>query len=159
MNTIRTAVLPLLLISLTLKSGISTAQPPQKNNLLIGVFEGRTPCRELAGQLNETTAPDCMKIKWRLILYTDSLDENSGTYLLEGFVFRRDKAMKGVWHIIKGTQADPEATVYRIEREGKEPLWLQKADDNVLFFLDRQKNLMVGNRDFSYTLNRVPKHL
>lgn len=29
-----------------------------------------------------------------------------------------------------------------------------KGDDNVLFFLDKDRNLLVGNSDFSYTLNR-----
>jgi hypothetical protein len=35
-----------------------------------------------------------------------------------------------------------------------------KADDNVILFLDGERNLLVGNGDFSYTLNRakiIPK--
>jgi hypothetical protein len=35
-------------------------------------------------------------------------------------------------------------------------LLLFKGDDNVLFFLDGQQRLLIGNADFSYTLNRVP---
>jgi len=33
--------------------------------------------------------------------------------------------------------------------------YLLKGDDNVLFVLDENKELRVGNIDFSYTLNRV----
>lgn len=32
-----------------------------------------------------------------------------------------------------------------------------KGDDNVLFFLDQDKNLLTGNNLFNYTLNRVQK--
>jgi hypothetical protein len=41
------------------------------------------------------------------------------------------------------------------ESDGKPALFLQKGDDNVLYFLDPEKKLMTGNYDFSYALNRV----
>jgi len=34
-------------------------------------------------------------------------------------------------------------------------LLLLKADDNILFFLNQNREPMVGHADFSYTLNRV----
>ncbi len=121
---------------------------------IIGVFDGRTPCQDLAKQLNENVTTECIKIKWRLILYKDSITDNSGTYNLQGFVYKKDNPRIGKWHIIKGTKVNPEALVYQLDQTGRKPLFFQKGDDNILFFLDQQKNLMVGNRDFSYTLNR-----
>lgn len=134
-------------------------QSTKKIDILYGVFDGRTPCQELAQQLHEQTTVECIKIKWRLILYKDSVTGEPSTYNLQGFVFKRDNPQKGNWHIIKGTKTNPLATVYEITIPGKEPLLRQKGDDNILFFLSHEKELMVGNKDFSYTLNRVEKKL
>ncbi len=112
----------------------------------------------MAKQLNEKVTTECIKIKWRLILHKDSITPNSGTYELLGFVFKKDKPRLGKWRIIKGAKAHPEAIVYQLDHPGREALFLQKVDDNILFFLDQEKNLMVGNRDFSYTLNRAEKN-
>lgn len=124
-------------------------------NAPVGVFDGRTPCQELAAQLDEKVTTECIKIKWRLTLYKDSITGNPSTYELLGFVYKKDNPRLGKWHIRTGTKADPQALVYQLDQPGREPLFLQKGDDNVLFFLDQEKNLLVGNRDFSYTLNRV----
>jgi hypothetical protein len=125
----------------------------QKN--LVGAFDGRSPCQELAKQLQELTIPECIKIKWRLILYNDSVTGGPGTFILWGYIYRNESAARGKWHIIKGTRVNPTAIVYQIDLPGKDPLFFQRGDENVLFFLDKEKNLMVGNRDFSYTLNRI----
>jgi hypothetical protein len=108
----------------------------------------------LPKQLDEKVRDECTKIKWRLTLYKDSVSTNEGTYDLQGFVYKKDNPRSGKWHIIKGSKANNDAIIYRLELEGKEPLLLQKVDDNILFFLDKEKAIMVGNRDFSYTLNR-----
>jgi len=127
--------------------------------IVVGVFDGRTPCQELASQLKEKTTPECIKIKWRLTLYQDSPGSPSGNYELLGFVYKKDTPRTGRWHGIPGTFVNPEAIVYQLDQEGGSPLYLQKGDDNILFFLDQDKKLMVGNRDFSYTLNRINKQL
>ena len=145
----------MLIILNSLLSTPLLAQATKTNNNTPGIFDGRTPCQELAKQLNEITIPECIKIKWRLTLYKDSLHTNSGTYKMEGFVFRRDNILQGKWHISKGTQADPEAIVYQLERQGLGSLFLQKAAENVFFFLDKEKNLLVGNRNFSYALYKI----
>ncbi|MDQ3683595.1 MAG: hypothetical protein M3352_11090 [Bacteroidota bacterium] len=124
---------------------------------IVGVFDGRTPCKDLAKQLKEKLTTECIKIKWRLILYKDSITGNPDTYELLGFVHKKDNPRIGKWHIIKGTRLNSEAIVYQLDQAGKETLFLQKVDDNILFFLDQEKNLMVGNKDFSYTLNRMAK--
>lgn len=133
---------------------ISNDLSAQETNNIVGIFDGRTPCQELAKQLNESTIPECIKIKWRLILYKHALKEDTGTYALEGFVFKKDNILKGKWHIIKGTPADADAIVYQLDHPLRGTIYLQKVSDNILFFLDQGKNLMVGNRNFSYTLNR-----
>ena len=122
---------------------------------LIGYFDGRTPCQELAKQLNELTIPECIKIKWRLTLYKNGADTTSGTYSLEGFKFRGDNILKGTWQIIKGTKADPNAIVYQLSHSLKGSLFFLKADEDVFFFLDKDKNIMVGNKHFSYALYKT----
>ena len=138
-------------------STIVSAQSANSNVNLIGYFEGRTPCQELAKQLNVPTRPECIKIKWRLTLYKNSVDTTSGTYSLEGFKFRGDNILKGTWQIIKGSKADPNAIVYKLNHSIRGNLYFLKADDDVLFFLDNDKNIMVGNNYFSYVLYRTIK--
>jgi len=128
--------------------------------LLIGKFDGRTPCAELTAMLNEPERPECIKIKWRLTLYKDALKEGTGTYILEGSVFRGQNKLTGEWNTSKGTAANPDALVYELTIPGRNNLLFQKVDDNILYFLDQQKNLLVGGVYFSYVLNRVdPKTL
>jgi hypothetical protein len=47
----------------------TSAQSVNNNADFVGYFDGRTPCQEIAHQLNESTIPECWKIKWRLTLY------------------------------------------------------------------------------------------
>lgn len=126
---------------------------------LVGIFDGRTPCQGLAQQLEIETRPECIKIKWRLALFNDSLTGKPGMFQLWGFVYRHDAPITGKWNIEKGTATDPDGIVYRLDVEGHRPLYLQKLDDNILYFLTQQKKLMIGNMDFSFALNRVHKEL
>ena len=144
-----------VLICNCFSSTLVSAQYANSKLNLIGYFDGRTPCQELAKQLNETTIPECIKIKWRLTLYKNGADTTSGTYSLEGFKFRGDNILKGTWQIVKGTKADPNAIVYQLSYSSRGSLFFLKADDDVLFFLDRDKNIMVGNRNFSYALYKT----
>ena len=151
-------ILLLLLSFCLLQSKPCISRLTKKGNSLVGIFDGRTPCQDLAKQLNEKITSECIKIKWRLILYKDSITGNPGKYELQGFVYKKNNPRVGKWHILKGTKADPEAIVYQLDQQGRESLFFQKGDNNILFFLDQEKKLMVGNRDFSYTLNRVEKN-
>jgi hypothetical protein len=129
-------------------------ETPEKTLSKLGVFDGRTPCQELAKMLDEKV-PDCTKIKWRLTLFVDSATHKPDSYTLEGFMRQRGTPRKGPWSIIKGSNEDPDATIYRLDAsDGKAPLFLLKVDDNVLYFLDSEKKHLVGNKDFSYALNR-----
>ena len=133
---------------------VSTQSANKKANL-IGYFDGRTPCQELAKQLNEPTIPECIKIKWRLTLYKNGSNTTSGTYSLEGFNFKGDNILKGPWQIIKGTKSDPNAIVYQLSHSLKGSLFFLKANEDVLFFLDKDRNIMVGNKNFSYALYKT----
>jgi hypothetical protein len=64
---------------------VNAQEPKQKPNTLLGVFDGRTPCKVLAIYLNEPPSPDCFKIKWRLSLFVDSISQKPGRYELIGF--------------------------------------------------------------------------
>ena len=118
------------------------------------VFSGRTPCREVARQLKQPVGADCIKLKWALTLNQDPQTSNPTTFKMRGTLFR-DFDRQGKWAILQGRRADANATIYRLDFDKVEkPLFLLKADDNILFFLHSDGSLMVGNSDFSYTLNR-----
>jgi hypothetical protein len=59
----------------------------------------------------------------------------------------------------QGTKTDAGAIVYQLEPDSGKPQSLSflKADDNILFFMDKERNLLVGNDYSSYTLNRTTK--
>lgn len=129
-----------------------TSDPIPKGLSVVGVFEGRPPCQEIAKQLKSATSPDCTKIKCRLILFQDSNTFQPTTYKFLG----RFLPPEGKWKIIKGTKSNPDAVVFQLDL-GKpgDSFYFLKGDENVLFILDEHKELRVGNVNFSYTLNRV----
>lgn len=122
---------------------------------VVSVFSGRTPCREVAQQLNRTVPADCMKLKWSLTLYQDPNRQIPTTYKLKGTLFR-DLEREGKWVVIQGRGGDPGALIFKIQPDNRSgSILLLNQDDNILFFLNNDGSLMVGNRDFSYTLNRA----
>ena len=117
-----------------------------------GVFVGRTPCHEFMKELNMEVRAECAKRKMGVTLYHDPVTHQPTTYETWGMDKRTGK---GKWHILRGTPADPKATVFQLELDANTSLFLLKGDDNVLFILDRNKNFLIGNASFSYTLNRA----
>jgi hypothetical protein len=137
-----------------------------KGPSVLGIFEGRPPCEGLAKQLGIATDADCAKLKCVLTFYRDSLTFEPVKYTLsisgggdivkqEGSSYRQ-KTFAGKWVIVRGIKSNGNAEVYRLDfgRPGIY-LYLLKADENVLFVLDENKEFRVGNGEFSYTLNRV----
>lgn len=116
-----------------------------------GVFEGRTPCQELARELGVSTRDDCVKLKWRLTLLEDPATGTPTTYKLEGTLYR-DRPLIGTWSMAKDGHTN--RIVYRLDLERSGTLSFVNADDNILFFLDSNGAYRVGNDAFSYTLNR-----
>jgi hypothetical protein len=136
---------------------VADAQPQVLKDTLppgsveLAYYEGRMPCREIMQALNVPYRAECLKRKTALLLYVDATTRKPTFYKLQGMDIRSGK---GKWIIEKGIPADPQATVYRLEM-GKVSLLLLKGGDQVLFVLDKDKNFLVGNDKFSYTMNRV----
>ena len=138
-------------------SGPEATRPPipdmPAGSSLLGAFEGRVPCHEVAYELlNIAPYPGCLKLKSRLTLYVDQATGAPTTYMYMGTSTIRE----GTWTILQGTKEDPDAVVYQLQLDGsKGPVSFLKADENHLFLLDRELNLLVGNALFSYTLSRI----
>lgn len=122
---------------------------------VLGRFVGRSPCAEVVREMNQTVEADCIKVKWDLTLYQDEKTSAPTTYKLDGTLYR-DQTRKGTWKMLRGAGANPGAVIYQLDPGASQgSLLFLKADDNILYFLDRSRNLLVGNYDFSYTLNRL----
>lgn len=143
-----------------------TFRPIPKGPSVSGIFEGRPPCHGVAKQLKLSTPADCVKLKWNLVLYQDSMTMQPTTFALiiagvgdeikqaDGNSYRL-KLIKGKWAISKGIQSNAAAEIIGLEFSPGAYLYLLKGNENVLFVLDENKEFRVGNEDFSYTLNRV----
>jgi hypothetical protein len=126
--------------------------PMPKGSAVFGVFDGRTPCNEVALQFTGTAASDCLKIKWRLTLYQDSATGEPNRYLYMGTSAYRE----GTWKIIHGMDGSPNAVLYQLQPDGApQPFYFLRVDENHLFLMDESMNLLVGNEFFSYTLSRT----
>lgn len=122
-----------------------------------GIFEGRTPCSEISRQLEANLPRDCDHLKWQIIFFRDSLTMKPTKYTLVTEMFER-RPLQGKWKITHGSKTDPTAIVYELSygNSGKS-IYLLKGNENVLFILDENREFRIGNRDYSYTLNRVQK--
>jgi hypothetical protein len=125
---------------------ISTQREIPAGPGVYGVFEGRSPCAGIAELFGNEPSPTCIKVKWRIFLYHDSISGTPTTYKIQG-------RPEGKWKLIKGMPGNPAANIIVLETQ--KPFYLLKGDENVLFMLDENKNFRVGNANFSYTLNRV----
>jgi hypothetical protein len=119
---------------------------------VLGVFEGRTPCHEIVFKMLGVQAYErCLKIKLKLTLYQDGAGAPD-TYTLQG----TSTIQTGTWKITRGTKTNGGAIIYQLySTESQNPVSLLKVDDNHLFLLDQDTNLLVGNALFSYTLSRT----
>lgn len=132
-----------------------SALPVMTDSSTHGRFTGRSPCRDVARELNKVVNADCAKLKWELILYQDPNRGTPTTYKLKG-TFYRERIGEGRWAIVRGTKMNPGAVVYQLDPDKPHgSLFFLKVDDNILLFLDKERKLMVGDGDFSYTLNRA----
>jgi hypothetical protein len=111
-------------------------------------FEGRTPCG--VPHIIEP-GKSCYKLKWYLVLY--SKNNVPDTYRILGTPYRRDEGGKrGSWKITTGKDG---RIIYQLNDENEKPfIYLLQLDQGVLIFTDADGNLLVGDHDFSYTLNR-----
>jgi hypothetical protein len=122
------------------------------------VYDGRTPCQDFAIEHNMNVSQSCFKLKWKLILNRDSVNHKPTTYSIRKVVNNEPIDLFGKWTIIKGTLSNPNVVIYQLDPDITEKtISLLKGDENILFFLYKDKQLFVGNSDFSYTLNRSKK--
>jgi hypothetical protein len=129
---------------------ISSPQTETGNPL---VFEGRTPCQELSAILGLNKSAACNKIKWYFILYRDSLTGKPAQFLMGGIGYKIETMTKGTWKIETASNGK---TVYRLYTgKWSRSLNLLKGDGNTLFFTGTDERMLVGNENFSYTLNRI----
>ena len=111
-------------------------------------FEGRTPCN-VPGIIEP--GKECYKLKWYIVLYANAKKNEPGTYKVLGTPYRKEGGRRGNWKII--TQNN--RIIYQLNDEKENGfLYLLKPDANILLFTDADGKLLVGNEDFSYTLNK-----
>ncbi|TMI95287.1 MAG: hypothetical protein E6H08_06590 [Bacteroidetes bacterium] len=112
-------------------------------------FQGRTPCG-----VPHIIQPgkECYKLKWYLVLYYNKKNKQA-TYRILGTPYRGDEGGKrGSWKTISGKEG---RIIYQLNDANEAPfIYLLKLDEGVLIFTDSKGNLLVGDHDFSYTLNR-----
>jgi hypothetical protein len=128
----------------------------------VGKFVGRTPCNEALRKLNNIGAAGCQIIKCQVILLQDTKTHTPTNCVIQTiYVGNGDDnkySVTGKWKIMQGTPADPSAIVYQLQPDkmpaGNEILLL-KASDSVLFFIDKDSHLLIGNDYSSYTLSRT----
>jgi hypothetical protein len=116
------------------------------------VFEGRTPCSELPALLGLTKSEACNKMKWYFLFYTDSVTGKPSYFLMGGMGYRKETMTRGKWQIVTNSNGHLIFRVY--SDKWVRSLNLLKGDENILFFIDANGRLLVGNEDFSYTLNK-----
>ena len=115
------------------------------------VFDGRTPCREFAVAYNMSAGLECHKLKWKLTLYRDPETKQPTVYKLQHSLIDH-KVVEGKWAELQGTSRP---TIYKLDPNRSEgSVSFLVGDYNVLFLLDRNMRLLVGNEHFAYTLNR-----
>ena len=73
-------------------------------------------------------------------------------YKVLGTPWHQEGGRVGAWKIIK--TSDGRITYELNDEHGHALMDLVKLDENILLFTDRQGKLLVGDEDFSYTLNK-----
>lgn len=132
-----------------LQSGIRTPD----TGIIQSVYEGRTPCSEIAAAYHLDVSTSCFKIKWKLTLSRDGKSFKPTTYALRAVVDNMPLDASGKWAIEEGF--DTNAIILTLQPDHSEDtMYLLVSDENISFFLSPDRNLLVGDENFSYTLNR-----
>ena len=107
------------------------------------VYQGRTPCSGFSNQ-GLSVSPNCYKLKWAVVLYTANGKPTS--YKTRGTAFRDAEPKTGKWYFKNG--------MGWMDGSSSQRLYFIIPDDNILLFTDAKWNLLQGDEDFGYTLNR-----
>lgn len=110
-------------------------------------YEGRTPCG-VPGVIDAGSL--CYKLKWYIVLYPGVQKGKEGTFKILGTRWRREGGVTGNWKLIAGKKQ----AIYQLDYgNGKGSLYLLRVDDHIMVFTDEEGKPLVGDKDFSYTLN------
>lgn len=109
------------------------------------VLIGRTPCKHVARMINKERNANCYKLKWKVILYRDNPSVSFGTFNMGA-----RGQIKGKW---KTTDINNK-TVYQLALDNGNTLELLPVDKNVVYLLDADGSVLVGDHDFSFSLSR-----
>lgn len=113
------------------------------------LFEGRTPCRGIEEIMYSRTRPECYKKKWLISLYKANPAATSGTYKIGP-----SEAKTGNWNLKVGYAG---AIIYGLDLNNGNTLDLLQADKNIVYIMNGKGGIMVGDHDFSYSLNRIAR--
>ena len=157
-----------LAVCLVITNSCSQTTTPANSSAPL-VFKATTLCSDDVKSLLQIPADTkCEMMKWNLTLFRDPKTSAPGEYKLiyeygmakqgtrdfmEG---SKTTELKGKWTIGNGTKENAKAEIYTLEA-GSSPVSLSflRPDQNILHLLDQDKNLMIGNGAWSYTLNNV----
>jgi hypothetical protein len=110
------------------------------------VFVGRTPCRGMEELMIGKTRPDCYKKKWMISMYKDNPKAKTGTYRIG-----TTQSRNGKW-TLKNDKAGN--IIYSLDLNNGNTMDLLQTDENIVYIMDPKGGVMVGDHDFSYSLNR-----
>jgi hypothetical protein len=113
------------------------------------VFAGRTPCRHMEELLYNQTRPECYKKKWLVRLYRGAGQTTAGTYTIG-----TRESISGTWKLKENKEGK---IIYSLDLKNGNTLDLLQADANVVYFIDKKGDILVGDHDFSYSLTRSPE--
>jgi hypothetical protein len=135
--------------------GSYTVPPKETGSHVFATYVGRSPCAGLARDLKLAGAEDCVRLKWRVQLLKDPAT-NQPTSYIAGNSLTRERSWTGTWRIVRGAPGFPDANVYQLDADASHgPILLLPVDDNLVLFLNQQRQPLPGNADFSYTLVRA----
>jgi len=92
------------------ESRSNAVAPVPTDRSLFGVFDGRSPCQGIAGELGIGVSAGCIKAKWRITLWHHPQTKTPTRYRMEDSLHRR-APREGNWTIIRGTQTEPNAII------------------------------------------------
>ncbi|HKP32166.1 MAG TPA: hypothetical protein VJT83_05545 [Chitinophagaceae bacterium] len=120
-------------------------------------YEGRTPCTAMDSMQGLQKGPSCNKLKWYLAFYRDPVTGKPSHYLQNGGGYDWHIMYRGKWEIIE--EKNNRINIKLTPDDSHPPLYLVRLNDDLLYFTDAKGNLLVGDTDFSYVMNRREKEL
>ncbi|HEY0750638.1 MAG TPA: hypothetical protein VGD26_05760 [Chitinophagaceae bacterium] len=111
------------------------------------VYQGRTPCHNFPG----VDVNHCNKLKWSLVLFTDPQTGQPSYYKMEFTAFRREGVKTGKWSVVNTNGG---VQLFKLEFAEAGVIFLLPLDNSILVFTKENAVPLVGNRNFSFILNR-----